>query len=334
MNCESAPESSPVSPSSKQLELSVAGEPPLNYLPYGVPAPDTLAPNTVPEPYDPQRHGPPLPNQMPHLNLAGEKGLGTIVPDRARLLEDRFNPPTSTPPAGSILNKGLKWTTDEGLTGVHETELNMNVPFTGDSVVVFAPTALPGGSACIEMSTIHRRYPQDVGGTVHHAGWWDWCDPSGEPESFEIEEDMENALWQDWYTVIWSPNMERGYYIQIVPDDSQGYPCWNGLIYNFNLGVWESKMYSCYPNGRNANWRDSNEGWSMWEGIRLEKICPNLTSTGAIYLRTLGPSGWRNIHEVAPSLSSGVLCWDASSSWSMDYTWDSTYGYWESHTPY
>lgn len=186
------------------------------------------------------------------------------------------------------------------------------------------------------MSTIHRRYPQDASGTVHRAGWWDWCDPQGEPDSFELEEDMENSVWQDRYTVIWGHNGESGYYIQIYPDNSQGYPCWNGLIYNFAFGVWESKMYSCYPNGRNSNWRDSNEGWSMWEAIRLEKLCPDLTSTGAHHLRTLGPTGWRSIKEVAPSRSSGILCWSSSSDWTMDYTTDptETYGHWEAHTPF
>lgn len=41
----------------------------VQFLPYGVPAPDPLPPNLIPEPYNPKKHGPPRPNSTPQLNL-------------------------------------------------------------------------------------------------------------------------------------------------------------------------------------------------------------------------------------------------------------------------
>lgn len=159
------------------------------------------------------------------------------------------------------------------------------------------------------MATTHRRFPQDASGTRHLAGWWNWCLSSGPPATASVEENMTNATWRSWYT---RQNYEGndGFYVNIVYDGSQGYPCWNGLIYNYQFGYWEAKLYSCYPVGRNSNWTgNGTEGWTMWEGKGdIDKSCPNMAGTSAHYLQVRSTGSWKNINVVAPSLSSGILC--------------------------
>jgi hypothetical protein len=192
------------------------------------------------------------------------------------------------------------------------------------------------GSACIEMATTHRRYPATDPSTRHLAGWWDWCLSTGKPNSPSIEENMENLTWQSWYTRSLT-GVGKVFYIQIFKDTQQGYPCWNGLIYNYNFGYWESKWYSCYPVGRTSNWTgNGNEGWSMWEMFGVnEKPCPSLVGTGAYFLKVIGTNGSPlvNISQVAPNLSSGFgVCW-TSSSWSMIYTKRTADSDWRAKTP-
>jgi len=309
----------------------------VTYLPYGEPAPDVLPPNTVPEPYDVNRHGSPLPNMIPHLNLAHTPDK-TVVHQRAFGRGLQSSGSRSLIPAQGFLSKqGPTWTSTDflGIYGAHNTQLSMEVadtPTPSDSFVLFAPTSMPAGSSCIEMSTVHRHYPNDTG-TVHRAGWWDWCSDST-VSSFDIEEDMTNTTWKSWYTRTDGLG-NRFYYMSITYDGSQGYPCWNGMIYNYNFGYWESKIYRCYGFEQTHNWTgNGNDGWSLWEW-RDDKQCPDLARTAAYNLRAWSQStGWVNLQQAAPPpLASGNGCWLSQSSWSMDYTSNGTAADWFANTP-
>lgn len=126
-------------------EISPAVEAPVHYLPYGKRAPNPLPPNTVPEPYDPVKHGPPMPNSIAHLNLANLPGQRTELPGLGRRVTET---PTSVQPLGGF-SKGLRWTssTYKDIYGEHEIELGLNLPLTTANNVVFAPTVIPSGSA-------------------------------------------------------------------------------------------------------------------------------------------------------------------------------------------
>lgn len=220
-------------------------------------------------------------------------------------------------------------------------ETRLTLPAHSTDQIVFAPTALPSGSACIEMATTHRRRTTETT-TRHLAGWWNWCLPSGaKPTIPSVEEDMTNSLWQQGYTrrILGG---SRVFFIEIYKDNQQGYPCWNGLIFNYSRGVWESKFYSCYgrnPDGSNRtlNNRGSLEGWSLWEADINEKPCPSLVGTGAYDILAV-PADLCcpavNISQVAPALSSGSgICWGSSSTWTMDYIKQTGASHWVAKTP-
>lgn len=267
---------------------------------------------------------------MQNLNLASIPGAAT----RLERVRDQASP---VPLNG--FNKGLRYVSTVYLeySGVHEAETDLDVPYSpGVSNVVFAPTALPGGSACIEIATTHRRFPQDSLETKDLAAWWDWCDPAGPPSAPDVEEDMNNSLWRSWYLRN-DADGNLSYSVEIIYDDSQGYPCWNGLIYNYQFGAWESKLYSCHPNGRDSNWTgNGNEGWSMWEGHgSIDKSCPVMDGTSATELRVRdGGSSWSNISVVASSLTQGTMCWaPGSSNWTMIYDVNASSSDWKARTP-
>jgi len=234
------------------------------------------------------------------------------------------------------MNRGFKWVSSNinGIFSNHETALNLNVPYTGNFEVVFAPTALPPSSACIEMATTHRRYPDDELSTRHLAAWWDWCEQGGKPDSAAVEEDMTNSAWKDTYTYLSIFNNNRYFVIQIIPD---GPECWEGLIFNFATGTWDHRLHSCYPPGKTENWTgNGNEGWSMWEGAgdNLTKTCPDLNGTTTLTTQVFDPAtGWHDINTVV-SLNEGNRCWFTQSDWDMTTTDYGSGSGWDAFTPF
>lgn len=329
--CSDESSTSPSAP----VALKPSGQasiPGVSFLPYGVPAPDPLPPNVIPEPYDPAKHGPPIPNSAPHLNL----------PEHERTFVASREPSPGLTLALGIpegnTNKGLRWfsTTYPGIYAGHEIETGIRLPAHSQDQFVFAPTALPSGSACIEMATTHRRRTTETT-TRHLAGWWNWCLSSGlKPTTPSVEEDMTTSWWQQWYTrrVIGGSPV---FFIEIFKDTQQGYPCWNGLIFNYNKGYWESKFYSCYAPGKTQNNRNSSQGWTLWEGDMNEKPCPSLVGTGAHDILAVSPNlccPAVNISQVAPALSTGEgICWGSFSTWTMDYIKGAAASAWRAKTP-
>lgn len=188
----------------------------------------------------------------------------------------------------------------------------------------------------LEIATTHRRFPQDSAATKYLLAFWDWCDPTGFPSEPEIEEDMTNSLWRSWYLRTDS-NGRLSYSVEVIYDGSQGYPCWQSLVYNYNFGFWEGKLYSCHPNGQNSNWTgNGTEGWSMWEGHGpIDKSCPSMQGTTATELQVRDGSGsWSNIDTVAPSLTQGTMCWEpGQTNWTMTYDKHTSDSEWDAKTP-
>lgn len=231
------------------------------------------------------------------------------------------------------MNRGFRWlsSTYNGLFSNHNTELNLTISTSqsDDGDIVFAPTALPSASACVEMATTHRRTGFI---TRHLAGWWDWCLPTGKPNSASLEEDMTSSTWQSRYTYVSTIDGGRYFTIQISPNGST---CWRGLIYNFSSGTWELKLASCYPPGRTTNWTgNGNEGWSQWEAAGgITKTCPNLNGTRTSITQVFHPSlGWRDINVVS-NINQGNLCWLRRSDWTMTQHDGGSGSFWRAFTP-
>lgn len=336
--CESKTPSSP-NPSSSGINVSVSGD--FVFLPYGQPAPDVLPPNTIPQPYNPEIHGPPRPNSTPFLNLPPKDRTRRSA--SASSHNDGDTRSGLVPAFGSTIKKALQWSDPayKGYFSNNQLATDLTVP-QGAGNVIFAPTAItPNG--CVEMATTHRHYMSD-NGTRQLAGWWDWCMIVSGPDSLEhpkpdsasVEEDMTNSTWQNFYTYTSSIDGNKYFTTQTVHDDSQGYDCWNGLIYNYNFGYWETKLYSCY-NGTTSNNHPSNLGWSQWEGKgEIEKECQNnYRGTRAVNVMVHSQvGGWEDINVVAPSFLDGTMCWDERSDWIMDYTDTGSGSTWHAKTPY
>lgn len=324
--CSSDPPTEPASINSHSLRQSTTAQ----YLPYGVPVPATSMVDLAPEPYDVERHGPPRPNSTPQLNLAQFPGIRTSVPTHVL---NRFSTPTEPPQGGSF--RGPLWpsTFYTSIYSGHNTQLNMILPQPTDTTtfLLYAPTAMPSGSACLEMTTIHRRSPGQS--TRHRAGWWDWCtDPN--VNSFAYEEDMTNSTWQSNYTRLDASN-GRYYFITIsFGHDGQGNKCWSGLIYNYNTGAWESKIARCYAPGQTMNVLNNNDGWSLWEW-KQDKVCPSSfarTSATNIRIRA-STTGWVGVTTVYPTKGGGSGCWTRQPSWGFDYPISSATPSWRALTP-
>lgn len=321
--------------------ISSPAPPGLHYLPYGHPSPNPLPPNTIPEPYDPIKHGPPLPNSTPDLNLP--ESQRTVRPSSLMPLLQPFLTADIQPLKG--WSKGFRSDDSEptpyrSIYAEHESQTNLSLPqpvTPADSFVIFAPTTLVFGNTCIEMATTHRRYYSE-NTTTHTAAWWDWCSLAGPPTRPSLEENMLSSSWRTRY-IRTNLDGNDGFYIQIVYDGSQGYPCWNGMIYNHSAGMWESKFYTCRPNGMMFNWTGHKYGgWVLWEGSEsLRKHCQYYAHIAAHYLRVKASSGdYQNITVVTPALSTGSGCWSPSSPWTMTPDYGSTlhpWSHWRAVTP-
>jgi hypothetical protein len=301
---------------------------PMKYLPYGVPIPPEQEITAPPEPYDPIKHGPAVPNTMPAANLA--KIPGSPRPDvthfRAR---HRFNKSgDASRPAPVTGNAGFWLDYERGVYTTNDIQLNVSLPAppSGQRVDIYAPTTLPPNSACIEMFTAHFRTSTHAK-TFHQHGWYDFCGA----EDFVFLEDIELPEWQDKYVRI-QDGEKRSY--SIVQNLYLQYPtCWYARLYNFRLGQWETKYTYC-GSPRNPRPR----GWTQWEShnIDLYSSCPFIPGIRASYIQTFGSDGiWRNMRYETRQTTNGP-CFTAKPQANF-YTFRHTDGFspksWQAFTP-
>lgn len=156
------------------------------------------------EPFDRRRHRT-VPFRLAGKNMAGNPGF--VLPPRtrtgvsARNIESRLQftpPPPGTGDYGLTLTDSSKaW---QGVYQVHDAGLTVELPLRTQqqgSAFVYAPTLLPPGGSCVEVTTIHLRQPGLGETTEHWQGWYDWCN-SDSTGAFAMLVEMDSEF-QDLY---------------------------------------------------------------------------------------------------------------------------------------
>jgi hypothetical protein len=229
-----------------------------------------------PHPYSASIDGPPHPNSTPQLNVAGLMRQDIGLPRRGLHKTSGLSP---TAPSTSI---GIAPTT---LTGPNKT---FEIPEGWSDALVYAPTTIPHGGSCIEVSMIHWVGSRH-GAPDHAMGIWDWCNHPAGP--FQVMEDVTNPTWQArymsghvLYPTTGSGTEEFTAVVAIVADqptaaDSSS-DCWTAMLWNKQVGQWEQKYRSCGVTQINQV-----RGWTMHESYHMQgyysPTCPTISSLSA-----------------------------------------------------
>ncbi len=282
-SCSDVAIDGPKSPSGSPIDSRAFNARPndsARYLPYGVPVPQGEIVRLMPEPYNQARHGLGLPNSDPsrgpyplRVRRSGVAQTGHVQPvDGAQMLNS---------------SEGAVFVPDsvQGFQAVSDIQLDVALPGGGsDTTVLYAPTYLPSSRSCIEVSTIHERYPGE-GSTKHYFGLWDWC---GE-ENFRVKEEMTSS-WRSKYVraieTAYGEPAEDGY-LMVVQQYAVSPNCWETLIFNYSAGQWERKSSYVDQSGYHKGWCGTSAisaigyGWTMWELETSTSGCPTLPSIRA-----------------------------------------------------
>ena len=277
------------------IRYSNAGPQTQKYLPYGVPVPVGTSINAPPEPYNPSRHGPPIPNTQVGENLVGRPDFSELpkripegVPVNAQLGSRPADPPGTEDHGISLRQTTKPW---YGVSQVNDVQLNMWIPVSQDPTnpwsYLYAPTLLPPGGSCIEVTTVHRRH-RSSSTVTHLQGWYDWCE-SNASLRWKVLEEM-NATFQTKYVRTY--NGEPTVAISVVTPNT-GHTmgqCWFGVIYNYQVGGWEQKFSSCGTTY--IPLADQTHGWTAWEAWRLTaapSYCPFMDKVRAMDIQYADP---------------------------------------------
>lgn len=293
-------------PPKTMASLSSCPTPTPQWLPVGTKVPPGQAICAPPEPYDPAKHGPPLPPPTNLVNLAARPGF--VSPPK--------RDPTVPPPPGEG-DRGLwlgqitePW---YGASSVHDVQWNLTIDTTfigRNGAWIYAPTMLPPGGACIEITQVYQRWAvQDT--TGKYFGLYDWCesDSTGRFVVFDSEGDtaFSNAYIR--------PYQGRDTYDASIVTPATGHTygqCWYADIYNYTLGGWQEFLRSC----GNPYHQAQNYGWTMWESWYTadDGVCRSYPSIRALAIAFADPdsSKWVPITN-HPSdhwnLTGGHYCW-------------------------
>lgn len=325
----------------------------LQYLPYGVPIDPAAIGSRVPEPYDPRKHGAPLDNTMPHANLAGT-AVAKSPRDRVQRLEQRSrewvdltrcSPGTGCPsnpplPAG---DGDAGWFVSlAGIYARNDAQRNVSLSSKDVDQYLYAPTHYPSKFSCVEVTTVHHR-AANASSTRHFLGWLDWC----EQIDFKVFEEMD-ATWRSKYIVTAggpaSGDPSEEIFIVMVRNTQQSPTgaCWEGLIYNWPLAMWESKT--------SGSWcgtvqRQFGSGWTIWESYDILPAsgsdCPGIPGIRATLLSKYQSNGsWALLQpaDIITQLSPGS-CWSFEYEF-HEHAWApgtqnpaNFRSYWHGHTP-
>jgi hypothetical protein len=312
-------------------EAKAQSSPASEYLPYGVPVPPGQEISGSPEPYQPARHGRPLPNTQPGANAVGKPGVSLPVrPERARGPRDQV--PQGAP--GSQVPQSEPGSGDRGFwlrgssTGIHavnDAQPNLAIPANAIGTTLYTPTHLAAGGTCIETVTAHWYYP-GMTSTAHGHGFWDWCasDGSGGWQVFEF---MDQS-WQQQYVRKIRGEERYSTAVYKVSDS-----CWIGILYNFGQGLWEEKTTICGISQLLPFF--GTVGWTMWESHYLmdqAQVCPVFPNIQASELRAWQNNTWTRLTAATadPTLGPYGLCWiNGTYTFAVLPTLD----HWQANTP-
>jgi hypothetical protein len=280
----------------------IGGAPRRVWLPR-VPIPIGDPVDAVPSPYDPSTDSRARASTPPRDTLVGPAVPLSLPLPRARPL---FTKGVATYAPGSGDRGWFLYQSAEktaGLYQVNDAQLDLVIPDAavrtapGQMVLIYAPTALSPGGACLEMTTRHQRTSM-TRGTEHHHGFWDWCTDRGNPSPGSNRtawavppEDMTSAFWQNNYMRYNSTNGDYEFVTQVYsesPEHSLG-SCWDGLLYNYLKARWDLKARACGVT--RLEW-GSDVGWTMWESYNWPvSECPPIPGIKAWSILSRGQDG-------------------------------------------
>ena len=187
--------------------------------------------------------------------------------------------------------RGLRWGQISarwyGASSVYDVQPSLVLPSARPSrggVWLYAPTTLPTGGACIEVSQVYQRLAGEIA-TGKYFGLWDWCEsgPNGKFAVFEPED----SLFHERY--VRSYQGRDTYAVSIVtPNTGHTYgQCWYASIYDYDAGGWVGRLVSCGIPFHG----DAVNGWTMWDSwyVADNGRCPTLPSIRALDVSLADP---------------------------------------------
>lgn len=252
------------------------------WLPVGTKVPVGVAINAPPEPYDPAKHGPALTDSRTEANLAGRPSIDR--PKRRRSASGDYMPPPGTGDRGFYLTQATRaW---YGASAMYDLNLNLQLPtpWGGHDVSVYAPTMMPPGGTCLEVTQVYHR-ESDGSTTGKFFGIWDWCE-SGEDGEFDVF-DQQVTTWTNRYVRTYQGKPMYAVSIVTPNTGSTMGQCWYANIYDYLAGGWVQKLARCGQ--PQHGW--GNTGWTMWESVFLTNgACPTLPSIRSLDIMLYDPN--------------------------------------------
>lgn len=247
--------------------------------------------NAEPRPYNVTTDGPPIPNTQQNENLVNRKDIKLPkrpVPSKSSKL------PIILPGSG---DRGFWISNSFGISVANDAQTDLDIPDEAIGTTIYAPCNMPAGNSCVETVTAHWYYT-GMTGTAHAHGFWDHCGIDGSTgwQTFEFMSDV----WKDKYVRYYDG--EERYFTEVYKNGS----CWEGLLYNFNEGGWETKITPICSSSGFSN------GWTMWEShylMDVAGICPLFPNIRASSIKILTNNSWIDL-DTNSNLGPYGLCWE------------------------
>lgn len=281
--CDVSAPGGPARASDPERLLQSVPEP--QWLKVGTRVPVGVSIPAPPEPFSPVKHGAALQSDVAFPNLA-RAPENANAPKRGR---GQANRPLPAPPPGTG-DRGfwLHQTTAPwfGAYAVYDLNMSLGLPAASNpnGVWVYAPTMMPPGGSCVEVTQVYRRI--NGGATTGKLfGVYDWCQSStGE---FDVLEAQVTA-WTNRYVRTYQG--KPTYAVTIVTPNT-GHTmgqCWYAHLYDYLLGGWVQRLARCGTPARQG----SALGWTMWESWWLTNTstCPSLPSIRSLDITLYHPT--------------------------------------------
>jgi hypothetical protein len=257
-----------------------------------VPPGDTLV--APPEPYDPRRHGRLLSNPLAAANLALRPGFRSppkrvpphkypapMVPCDADGCPEDSGGSADPPPPGNG-DRGFFFTQTSqywyGASAVNDIRgISLPAPLSGtDGVFLYAPTMMPAGGACLEVTQVYARF-NGSSATSPNLGVWDWCQSA--PSGRFVVYMPEDATFRNHFVRTYQGRDTYSISIETPALGPTIGQCWYTDMYDYTLGGWVQLTSSC--GNPYHGW--GTTGWTMWESWYLMDggRCPTLPSIRA-----------------------------------------------------
>ncbi len=285
------------------------------FLEYGVHVPEDAVVTARPEPFNAEKHVIAA-NPLPELNRAADPDVPQefLLRRQARLQEPM------APPGNGDRGFFITGTAGWSIYARNDLQNNVSIPNSSVGTTMYAPTHMSpggfGGGACIETVMAHWR-PNAQSATLHGHGFWDWCRQS---PGWGVFENID-ATWISNYAR--SDGAENMYFTEVV---FTGGDCWVGQLWNYNTGVWDTKLTSCGSNKSGFG----VTGWTMWESWNLIG-CPTFPSIKATNLQIFN-GAWVNLAP-AHTTTLGPSAGSCFASGTYNFHVHTANSYWHAHTP-